>query len=560
MPLLLADTRDVRLQAHVPNQLGFLLLHSYLRASNGVREGILPGGSTERGVGISLDSIHAVIALNTDAGAFKANDLKIPLHFAKDLAHVEAVLQIHPEGVLNQDRNGRTPLHAFLSELDAYSKAGGKGRVGEGDVTSICSLLSLSGGSHAGVLTTRDKEGMTPLHYAISSSTLPSSVLLHLFNLCRRSSLISVQNASTRELVRLQKALHNPGSGGQSPGAGQRSPIDVVIAMQTTSLDADLEEADREGLFGVTVLELMMHSQKQDPAYYDDVIAAVVDTYPFLSQIKTRRLGGGRTEQLFYPLYVAVQAGCSAAVAGALLLHLPYRSAREKCGLTGLTAAHLCVIANNAPVLSVVLREDPLLSLLYSLKVAAIKHRAFPCLRLLLRCHIMVMKVKAKKLLVDIETRVQQQEQQAEAGDAHADILSLPDDVLVAIDEDDSSEYHGNDGVNNVSAAKDFSVVSNVSNVASYEQQVLADLREDHRLVNRFQSLLFSAIVYKVPPDSLALLLELYVECNIYQQDLEARLAAPGNLCVVVAPPLHAVFQGTFEYIMLQVSSYDDYC
>ena len=195
------------------------------------------------------------------------------------------------------------------------------------------------------------------------------------------------------------------------------------------------------------------------------------------------------------------------------------------------------------------MKEDPLLSLLYSMKVAAVKHRAFSCLRLLLRCHIMVVKMKASKLLSDIEAKkAQQQQEEGEAGDPHSDILSLPDDVLLAIDEDDSKEYLHNKHVNNDAAARDFSVVSNVTNIATYQRQIEDDAREEWRGINRFQSLLFSAIIYKAPADALSLLLELYVECNVYQHDLSKKVASPDNLTIVAAPPLHAIFQGNEPY------------
>ena len=268
-----------------------------------------------------------------------------------------------------------------------------------------------------------------------------------------------------------------------SASSPTKNAIDVVISMLTP-----------DNRVGISTIHLAL-SQKE-PNW--DVVLFLIKTEPKLASIRGYSLLEQRGKAHF-PLYVAVYKNCGNEVAASMINAYP-PALHDRDDVNRYTPYHLVILKNLHQLLNYILIIDPMISLLYSLKVLCTDNRArskssWECLQILLNKH--------QEILIS----KQSDELKNQIPDA--------DKITVLVDSDDTHE---------------------ASTIFQYEDSVGGTSKA---LMFRFQWLFHRILSLQAPSSLVYSVLGLYLGTIDYQYDIKDDYL--NDLKTLMLPPIHNV-------------------
>lgn len=262
-----------------------------------------------------------------------------------------------------------------------------------------------------------------------------------------------------------------------------KNAIDVVVSMITP-----------ETRVGISTLHLSL--SQREPNW--DVVLLLVKAEPKLASIRGYSLHEQKGKAHF-PLYIALHKNCTTDVAAAMINAYP-PALYDRDDINRYTPYHLVVLKNLHQLLNYVLIIDPMLSLLFSLKVLCADTRvssvpSWECLEVLLNKHQEILIAK----------------QSSELRNQTPDV----DNITVLVDADDTHE---------------------LSTIFQYEEGITGTSKA---LIFRFQWLFHRLLSIQAPSSLVYSVLALYLGTIDHQYNIKEDYL--NDIKTLMLPPIHNV-------------------
>ncbi len=300
--------------------------------------------------------------------------------------------------------------------------------------------------------------------------------------MCPATIDVPILNEFEEKRTKLNNSPPKPNqSNNNLASSPSKSAIDIVISMLTP-----------DNRVGISTIHLTL-SQKE-PNW--DVVLLLIKTEPKLASIRGYSLLEQKGKAHF-PLYIALYKNCTNEVAASMINAYP-PALHDRDDINRYAPYHLVILKNLHQLLNYILIIDPMISLLFSLKVLCTDNRAsnkssWECLEILCNTH--------QEILIS----KQSDELKNQIPDA--------DKITVLVDSDDTNE---------------------VSTIFQYEDSVGGTSKA---LMFRFQWLFHRILSLQAPSSLVYSILGLYLGTIDYQYDIKNDYL--NDIKTLMLPPVH---------------------